>query len=105
MNVIRLRRIFQRRIQISTENEEAYIRALYNAAQDCDFGVLKKERIRDQFISGILDDKLAEKLEHAYMNNRDNFTLDFVIEYVRNYCDVKEGRKIEKAFKSTNELE
>lgn len=105
INVIRLRRIFQRRMQIATENEEAYLRALYSAAADCDFGVLKKERIRDQFISGIRDDKLAEKLEHSYMSNRNNFTLDFVVEYVRTYCDVTEGRKLEKAMKDNVQLD
>lgn len=103
VNVIRLRRLFQRRMQLTTENEESYLRTLYNAAQDCDFGTLKRERIRDQFIAGILDEKLAEKLEHAYMNNRENFTLDFVVEYTRTYCDVKEGRKQERdAMKESN---
>ena len=84
-------------MQLPTENEEVYLRALYSAANDCEFGFLKKERIRDQFIAGILDEKLAEKLEHAYMSNRDQFNLEFVVEYTRTYCDVKEGRKQDKA--------
>lgn len=96
VNVIRMRRIFQRRTQQANENEESYFRALYNAAQDCEFGCLKKERIRDQFISGILDETLAEKLEHLYMSKREDFTLDLVIEYTRTYCDIKIGRKQEK---------
>lgn len=81
VNVIRLRRIFQRRIQNSTENEEAYLRALFTAAEDCNFGELKNERIRDQFIAGLQDETLAEKLEHLYMNNSKDFTLQRVIEY------------------------
>ena len=93
VNVIRLRRLFQRRMQLPTENEEVYLRALYSAANDCEFGIFKKERIRDQYIAGILDEKLADKLEHAYMSNRDQFNLEFVVEYARTYCDVKEGRK------------
>ena len=44
-----------------------------------------------------MDEKLAEKLEHAYMSNRDQFNLEFVVEYTRTYCDVKEGRKQDKA--------
>jgi hypothetical protein len=98
VNVIRLRRIFQRRLQHSTESEELYLRSLYTAAQDCEFGILKKERIRDQFIAGLRDDRLAEKLEHLYLSNRDSFTLDLVVEYTRTYCDVKEGRKREDKY-------
>ena len=64
INVIRMRRIFQRRLQQADENEESYLRALYTAADDCDFGTVKKECIRDQFICGLQDERLAEKLEH-----------------------------------------
>lgn len=96
INVIRMRRMFQRRIQQPNENEEAYLRALYTAAEDCGFGDLKKERIRDQYICGLQDEKLTEKLEHLYMSNRDNFTLDLVTEYTRTYCDIKVGRQQEK---------
>lgn len=96
VNVIRLRRIFQRRIQELHENEETYLRALYVSARDCEFGDLMRERIRDQFIAGIRDEKLAEKLEHSYLCNRERFTLEFVTEYTRSYCDVVEGRRMEK---------
>ena len=92
VNVIRMRRLFQRRIQERNENEEAYFRALHAAAEDCEFGDPKKERIRDQFISGISDESLAEKLEHLYMSKQDNFTLDVVIEYTRTYCDIRTDR-------------
>ena len=47
VNVIRMRRIFQRRLQKPSENEARYLRALYTASEDCDFGALKRERIRD----------------------------------------------------------
>ena len=50
VNVIRMRRIFQRRIQMTNETEETYYRALYKAAEECEFGALKKERIRDQSV-------------------------------------------------------
>lgn len=96
INIIRLRRIFQRRLQQANENEECYIRALFVAAEDCGFGELKTERIRDQFIAGIQDNILAEKLEHLYMSNTSNFTLSSVIEFTRTYCDIKEGRRQEK---------
>ena len=57
INIIRLSRIFQRRMQVPNESEEAYLRALYIAASDCEFGALKTERIRDQFIAGITDER------------------------------------------------
>ena len=96
VNIIRLRRIFQRRMQEGDESEEVYLRALFVASNDCEFGELKKERIRDQFIAGIHDETLAEKLEHLYLSKRNDFTLDLIIEYTRTYCNVREGRKNEK---------
>lgn len=96
INVIRMRRLFQRRMQQIDENEETYFRALYTAAEDCEFGGLKKERIRDQFIAGIRDEALAEKLEHMYMSKKENFTLDCVIDFTRTYCEIRTGRQQEK---------
>jgi hypothetical protein len=72
------------------------LRALFVLAEDCEFGATKKERIRDQFVAGIADEKLAEKLEHLYLCNRDKYTLDLVMEYTRSYCDVRTGRRLEK---------
>ena len=99
VNVIRMRQLFQRRIQERNENEEAYFRALHAAAEDGEFADLKKERIRDQFISGISDESLAEKLEHLYMSKQDNFNLDVVIEYTRTYCDIRTWRAMERQIK------
>ena len=48
-NEIRLRRVFQSRLREDGENIENSLRALYAAAEDCQF-MDKKERIRDQFI-------------------------------------------------------
>ena len=63
---------------------------MYTASEDCEFGALKWERIRDQFIAGLRDERLAEKLEHLYMSNSGDFTLDRVIEYTRTYCNIQE---------------
>ena len=93
-NIIRLRRIFHKRLQLEHENVETYLRELYEAAEDCDF-TDKKERIRDQFISGIYDDELAEKLEIMYLSKGDNqaFSLEKVTEHARTYVDVKNNRR------------
>ena len=79
-----------------------YLRELFVVSEDCDFGELKKERIRDQFLVGISDDKLAEKLEHLYLTNTDKFDLEFVTEYMRSYCDVKDGRKMRCQMEEVN---
>ena len=88
VNIVRKRRIFQQRLQQANENEETYLRVLYTAVEDRDFGRLKKECIRDLFICGLQDERLAEKLEHLYMSKQDAFTLDLVTEYTGTYCDI-----------------
>ena len=94
-NVLRLRRMFYRRVQQPHEDTEVYLRALYTASEYCNFGD-KKESIRDQFVAGILNEDLAEKIELLYYSKDGVLSLDDVIEYARTYNDVHEGRKHEK---------
>ena len=94
-NVLRYRKKFHQRLQHEDEDIEAYLRALYSNANDCEF-VDKKERIRDQFVAGITDDQLAERLEHLYLSDEVSFTLEKMIEYARSYIDVTKSRKKEK---------
>jgi len=82
-------------VQLSQEDMEAYLRALFVAAEDCNFGD-KNEHIRDQFVTGITNDDLAEKIELLYFTIDSNLTLSDVVEYSRTYNDVHEGRKIER---------
>lgn len=74
---------------------EAYLRALFVAAEDCDFGN-KNEHIRDQFETGITNEDLAEKIELLYFPKDSNLTLSDVVKYSRTYNDIHEGRKIER---------
>ena len=94
-NVLRLRRLFYRRTQQAHEDTEVYLRALFNASEYCDFGD-RKESIRDQFVSGILNEDLAEKIELLYYSKDGQLSLDDVVEYSRTYNDVHDGRKLEK---------
>ena len=55
-NLLRLRRTFYKRIQRPQEDTEAYLRALFVAAEDCGFGN-KDESIRDQFVAGIANEE------------------------------------------------
>ena len=94
-NVLRLRRTFYRRFQKPQEDTEGYLRALFVAAEDCSFSD-KNERIRDQFVAGIINEDLAEKIEMLYFTKDGNLSLNDVVEYSRTYNDVHEGRKLEK---------
>ena len=53
----------------------------------------KKERIRDQFIYGLNNDDLIEKVEILYLSCNGNFTLEMVIEYCKSYIEIKTDRK------------
>ncbi|KAK7087015.1 hypothetical protein SK128_011356 [Halocaridina rubra] len=56
----------------------------------------RKESIRDQFVAGILNKDLAEKIELLY--SKDGvLTLGDVVECARRYNNVHEGRKREGA--------
>ena len=81
-NVLRLRRTFYKRIQRPQEDTEAYLRALFVAAEDCGFGN-KDESIRDQFVAGIANEDLAEKIEMMYFSKNRDLTLADVVEYTR----------------------
>ena len=94
-NIIRLRRIFSRRLQEEQEDIELFLRALYKIADDCSF-TDKKERIHDQFVAGIRYEELAEKLELMYLHNSNNYTLETVLEYSITYTDVKKGRSMKE---------
>ena len=62
-NVIYERVRFNRRNQQSGELVEQYIMALYSLAENCDYGDLKNEMIRDWLIVGIRDTVLSEKMQ------------------------------------------
>lgn len=94
-NVLRLRRTFYRRIQRPQEDSEAYLRALFVAAEDCGF-TDKEERIRDQFVSGLVNEDLAEKIEMLYFTKDGNLSLSDAVEFSRTYNDVHLGRKLER---------
>jgi hypothetical protein len=51
--------MFNRRSQQSRETAEQYIMALYDLAENCEYGDLKAEMIRDRLVVGIQDDALS----------------------------------------------
>ena len=84
VNVIHERAKFHRRVQQSDENVEAYIRALFEIAELCDFKALKDEQVRDQLVVGISDKATSEKLQL-----QQDLTLDKAIEICRTREQVK----------------
>ena len=62
-NVIYKRARFNKRNQQNGESAEQYIMALYKLAENCDYGDLKEEMIRDRLVVGIRDTALSEKMQ------------------------------------------
>ena len=62
-NVIFERARFNRRNQHDGETAEQYIMELYNLSENCDYGDLKDEMIRDRLVVGIRDAVLSQQLQ------------------------------------------
>ena len=62
-NVIFERARFNRRKQLEGETAEQYIMELYRLAENCDYGEMTSEMIRDRLVVGIRDIALSERLQ------------------------------------------
>ena len=62
-NVIVEQAWFNRRRQNSSESVDTFIQDLYRLAENCEYGTLKDELIRDRIIVGVLDDILSDLLQ------------------------------------------
>ena len=62
-NVIYERARFNRRSQKGGETAEQYILELYRLAENCNYGDLKDEMIRDHLVVGIRDETLSQQLQ------------------------------------------
>ena len=62
-NVIYERARFNRRSQQPGETSEQFIMALYELADNCEYGEMKDEMIRDRIVVGIRDISLSERLQ------------------------------------------
>ena len=61
-NVI-FKRVFNRRNQEEGESAEQFITSLYSLADNCAYGDLKDDLIRDRIVVGICDNALSERLQ------------------------------------------
>ena len=62
-NVIFERAKFNMRKQEDGESVDSFITALYELAEHCNYGALRKEMIRNRLVVGIRDSKLSENLQ------------------------------------------
>ena len=62
-NVILERAKFGRRLQEDGQPIETYVRALYQLAENCEYGVNKEDFIRDRLVIGLRDLTLSEQLQ------------------------------------------
>ena len=62
-NVIFERARFNRRSQLEGESVEEFITALYQLVENCDYGTLQDEMIRDRIVVGIKDSTLSQRLQ------------------------------------------
>lgn len=62
-NVIFERARFNRRSQKPGESAEQFITSLYSLAENCAYGDLRNEMIRDRIVVGIRDEALSERLQ------------------------------------------
>ena len=90
-NVILERARFNKRVQDAQESVIDFIECLYELAETCQFGTLKKELIRDCIIVGIRNAVLSQKLMQD-----DTLTLDKAVKQVKSSELVKEHHEILK---------
>ena len=62
-NIIVERARFNKRSQKPGESVDAFIQDLYRLADNCDYGTLKDDLIRDRIVVGVLDDTLSDRLQ------------------------------------------
>ena len=62
-NVIVERACFNKRSQKPGESVETFIQDLYRLADNCNYGALRDDLIRDRIVVGVLDDSLSDRLQ------------------------------------------
>ncbi|UYV76843.1 K02A2.6-like [Cordylochernes scorpioides] len=79
---------FNRRSQGESEPVEEFITNLYVLAENCNYGILKEEMIRDRLVVGVKNFNLSEKLQLE-----SELTLEKAIQIVRQSESVKNQQK------------
>ena len=85
VNYLEYRVLFQNRVQNYDEPIEQFIRALYEIAENCNYGENKHENIRDRIVIGCQDKEVSQSLRLK----GNELTLDDAITTARQYEQVK----------------
>ena len=86
-NAIFERARFNKRNQLEGESAESYITTLYELAENCDYGALKSEMIRDRLVVGIRDNALSD---HERLQTKEGLTLEKAKTMIRQREAVRE---------------
>ena len=62
-NIIFERVQFNQRVQREGESVDSFVTSLHKLAENCVFGTLKNDLIRDRLVVGLRDSRLSEKLQ------------------------------------------
>ena len=85
VNYLECRVLFQNRVQNYEEPIEQFIRALYEIAENCNYGENKHENIRDRIVIGCQDKEVSQSLRLK----GNELTLNDAITTARQYEQVK----------------
>ena len=88
-NVIFTRTMFANRNQGEQEPAESFIRSVYELAEECNYGKMKDELIRDRLIAGMQDQQLSRELQLD-----DSVTLEKVCSKLRQKEQLHQESKI-----------
>jgi len=104
-NVIFERASFNHRNQLPEESAEEYVTTLYNLVENCEYGELTSQMIRDRLVVGIHDTVLSERLQmdatltldKSYANGtpkRSSTTASSIFKPNQQTIDHVQGRKL-----------
>ena len=99
-NVIVERARFNRRRQNPGESVDTFIQDLYRLAENCEYGTLKDELIRDRIIVGVLDDTLSDRLQA-----KSDLTLADAARMSRQAEARKQNRTVVRGVETQNEVD
>ena len=90
-NIIFERARFNKRCQLPSESVEQFITEVHRLGENCEFGPMKEELIRDRLVVGIRDQALSERLQIEA-----ELTLDKAKRPIRQREAVKEQQEVLK---------
>jgi hypothetical protein len=79
-NVIYERLVFNQMVQDSSESIHAFVVRLQTQSENCEYGVMKPELVRDRIVVGVRDSELRK-----YLIDTENLTLELCIQKAKQF--------------------